>query len=246
MLIPYMYLTVGQGQGVAPGFWFIDSTPAAVWRPQSWSRKAHKPRRHLPHFFAGQAPWSNRSSGWFFGCKRPGVFTHPGLWLNAALTPDNVALSPPVSGLVGDRVRPRVADGGALFCKRGTQRQGLLALPLRPKRGIQREKATPADGRPVPAARRVFIEIRINPRQNSAPIDPTRPRSRPFLGSISSADALFMATNPKNRPQNRAKSRKKAPFSLVIQSLFGSIGRRGLFFGSNFLVFGFNFPVIGT
>ena len=175
----YVFI-LGQSQGVGPGLWVIGSTPLAVWQPRGWSRKAPPPRRPLPHLFAGQAPGGNRSSGWFFGCKRPGVFTHPALWLNAALTPDNVADRPPVSGLVGDRVGPRVADGGYLFCRRGNQRPGLLALPLRTKLDIQREKATPTEGRPAPAARRMFIEIRIDPRQNSAPIDPTKPRSRPF------------------------------------------------------------------
>ena len=94
-------------------------------------------------------------------------------------------------GAHADRPPPRIRSGrrpgwttrrrwSYLFCKRGNQRQGLLALPLRTKLDIQREKATPAEGRPAPAARRMFIEIRIDPRQNSAPIDPSRPRSRPF------------------------------------------------------------------
>ena len=179
----------------------------AVWRPQGWSRKAPPPRRHLPHFFAGQALGGNRSSGWFFGFQRPGVFTHRGLWLNAALIPDNVALSPPVSGLVGDRVGRLVADGGSLFCERGNQRQGLLALPLRPKRGIQREKATPAQSRPAPAARRVFSEIRIDPRQNSAPIDPSRSRSRPLiLGRSVEKACFFPAKGDVPRPNIRVKS----------------------------------------
>ena len=229
---------LGQGQGIGTGFGFIGSTPLAVWRPQGWGRKAHPPRG-IALLLCRTSPMGQPFDRLVFPAK--GLHASRSMAQRGAHE-DHL----PVSGLVGDLFSSLVADRGSLFCKRGNQRQGLLALPLRTKLGIQREKATPAQSRPAPAARRVFIEIRIDPRQNSAPMDPSRPRSRPFLGSISSADALFMATNPKNRPQNRAKSRKKAPFFLVIQSLFRSIGREGRFFGSNFLVFGFNFPVIGT
>ena len=81
-----------------------------------------------------------------------------------------------ILGLVGNLFGSLVADRGYLFCKLGSQRQGLLALPLSTKLRIQREKSTPVHSRPAPAAPRIFIEILIDQRKNSAQIEHSRPR----------------------------------------------------------------------